>query len=86
MLISVPLVYNLLIIKMVLKSLEVSSGLKVNFSKSSIFILNGSKSFLELTGECLYFKMDTLPFKYLGLLVDEPEEEMNLGSSSYICL
>lgn len=56
-------------IKDVLRSFEYVSDLKVNFSKSSLFGVNVSRSFLDLGKDILHYKVDSLPFTFLGLFV-----------------
>lgn len=41
----------------------------MNFAKSCMFGVNVDMSFLDRNEEYLPYKVDTLPFKYLGLLV-----------------
>lgn len=53
-----------------------SSGLRVNFFKSSIYGLNLREDFLEATSVFLHCSIGLLPFKYLGTFVgDSPRKE-----------
>lgn len=60
---------NLWTIKTIHCGFELTSGLRVKFSKSSSIRVNSDQTFLDLTYEFLYYKKDSLPFKYLGLPV-----------------
>lgn len=76
MLIRVLFIENLLTINVVLKIFELALGLKVNFSKRHLFGVNVIRSFLELVEAFLHRKVDSLPFKYLGLFVgSNPKKE-----------
>ncbi|KAL8512525.1 hypothetical protein ACS0TY_018850 [Phlomoides rotata] len=48
---------------------EVSSGLKINFSKSAVFVFNRTDILHDETALLLNCKIGRLPFKYLGILV-----------------
>lgn len=41
----------------------------MNFAKSSLIRANSDQAFIDLACEFLHCKMDSIPFKYLGLLV-----------------
>lgn len=56
-------------IKAILRSFELTLGLRVNFHTSSLIEINVESSFLELAEDFLNCKIQTLPFRYLGLLV-----------------
>lgn len=61
---------NLKTIKCILRGFELASGLRVNFSKSSLIEVNCDQTFLNLACEFLHYKKESLIFKYLGLQVD----------------
>lgn len=67
---GVPLVDNLLTIKVILRSVESVSELKVNFAKSCLFGVNVYRPFMNRPYEFLQCKVGSLPFKYLGLSMD----------------
>lgn len=69
LLIGEPSVQNLWTMKVILRSFELASGLKVNFSKSSILGVNVSPLFLSLAEGFLHCKIGAVTFKYLGLPV-----------------
>jgi len=60
---------NLWPLKTILRCFELVSGLKVNFSKSSVMGVNVGEEFLRLAERFLYCKVGSLSFIYLGLLV-----------------
>jgi hypothetical protein len=60
---------NLWSLKAILRSFELASGLKVNFSKSSIIGVNVSTEFLGVAERFLHYKIGSVPFTYLGLPV-----------------
>jgi hypothetical protein len=60
---------NLWILKAILRSFEIVSGLKVNFSKSCVMGVNVSNDFIRLASVFLNCKVGSVPFKYLGLPV-----------------
>lgn len=60
---------NFCLIKAILKWFEVASGLRVDFSKISLIEVNIDSDFLDLDGDFLFSNQESLPFKYLGLLV-----------------
>lgn len=64
-----PTVGNMWAMKSILRSFELMSGLKVNFSKSSLIGVNVDVDFLPTAEGFLHCKVATLPFKYLGLPV-----------------
>ncbi|KAK2447294.1 hypothetical protein QL285_006665 [Trifolium repens] len=55
--------------KAILRWFELVSGLKVNFSKSSLIGVNVSSNFLHVAKNFLHCKLGSLPFTYLGLPV-----------------
>jgi len=61
---------NIRSLKAILILLEVISGLKVNFHKTRLVGVNVSASWLAETSVVLNYKARTLPFSYLGLLID----------------
>lgn len=60
---------NLISIKMILEIFELALGLKVNFSKICLFGVNVGRPLLDTEEDSLHSKMDSLPFKYLGVSV-----------------
>lgn len=52
-----------------LEGFELASGLKVNFHKSSLIEINFHPTFLELAHDFLHYKIEFVPFRYLGFLV-----------------
>jgi len=46
-----------------------TSGLKVNFHKSSLIGVNVPRDFMEAACGFLHCREGSIPFKYLGLLV-----------------
>jgi hypothetical protein len=57
---------NLWALKTILRCFEFVSGLKVNFSKSSVMGVNAGDEFLCLAERFLYCSVVTVPFTYLG--------------------
>jgi hypothetical protein len=70
-------VENLWVLKAVLRGFEMSSGLKVNFSKSCVIGVNISNEFLGMASEFLNCRIGRTPFKYLGLPVGASPRNMN---------
>lgn len=69
-------VANLWTLKAILRSFELVSGLKVNFTKSSVMGVNVSSDFLGVAERFLHCRVGSLPFKYLGLPVGaDPRKE-----------
>jgi len=64
-----PTVENLWLLKAVLRGLEMASGLKVNFHKSSLIGVNVQREFIEAACRFLHCREGVVPFKYLGLPV-----------------
>jgi hypothetical protein len=60
---------NLWALKAILRGFEMSSGLKVNFSKSSLMGINVPLDFMTVASTFLNCKIGSVPFKYLGLPV-----------------
>ncbi|MCI07485.1 LINE-1 reverse transcriptase like, partial [Trifolium medium] len=60
---------NLWTIKTLLRSFELVSGLKINFTKSKLYGLNVDARFLEAGSSFLSCRSDTIPFKFLGIPV-----------------
>ena len=60
---------NLWSIKTILRCFELASGLKVNFSKSSVMGVNVGNEFLGLVERFLYCRVGIVPFTYAGLPV-----------------
>jgi hypothetical protein len=60
---------NIWAIKSVLRTFELSSGLKVNFHKSKFYGLNTDDSFSSFVADFLHCEVGSYPFKFLGLPV-----------------
>lgn len=69
LLIGTPTLHNLWTKKAVLGCFDLASGLKVNFSKSSILGVNVSPLFLSSAERIRHCNIRVVPFKYLGLPV-----------------
>jgi hypothetical protein len=70
-------VENLWTLKAVLRGYEMTSGLKVNFSKSCVMGINVSDDFLGMASNFLNCRVGTTPFKYLGLPVGANPRKMS---------
>lgn len=64
-----PTVGNLWTMKALLRGFEMASGLKINFTKSSLIGVNVPSEFMAMACDFLVCSQESLPFKYLGLLV-----------------
>jgi len=53
-------------IKLVLYSYELMSGLKINFSKSEVILINGDNDLCLQYAELFNYQVGTFPIKYLG--------------------
>jgi hypothetical protein len=60
---------NLWSIKVILRSFELVSGMRINFVKSKLYGINVDTNFLEAGSSFLNCRADTLPFKFLGIPV-----------------
>lgn len=60
---------NLQALKTILRCFELSSGLKVNFSKSLFMGVNVGPEFLGMAERFLYCRIGSVPFTYLKLPV-----------------
>lgn len=60
---------SILTLKGILRGIELTIGILVNFSESSLIMVNSDQTFLDLSCEFFHYKMESLPFKYLGLPV-----------------
>jgi hypothetical protein len=58
---------NLWALKAILRGFEMASGLKVNFFKSGLLGVNVSSEFMASTSTFLNCRLESIPFKYLGL-------------------
>lgn len=58
-------------IKAILCAFELTSDVRVNFSKISLIGVNSNPDFLELACGFLHYEQGSLPFKYIGLPVRE---------------
>jgi len=64
---SSPSYHNVLVIKAILRSFELVSGLRVNFHKSRVGAVGISELDLLVYFKCLNSRKMDLPFKYLGM-------------------
>jgi len=62
-----PTYQNVLVIKAMLRSFELVSGLRVNFHKSTVGAVGVSDLDLRVFSNCLNSRLMGLPFKYLGM-------------------
>ncbi|MCH80186.1 LINE-1 reverse transcriptase like, partial [Trifolium medium] len=60
---------NLWSIKIVLRSFELVTGLKVNFFKSKLYGVNLDDNFLRASSDFLHCGVDSIPFRFLGIPV-----------------
>ncbi|CAJ2677955.1 unnamed protein product [Trifolium pratense] len=60
---------NLWSIKVLLRSFELVSGLRINFVKSKLYGINIDVNFLEAGSSFLSCSSDSIPFKFLGIPV-----------------
>lgn len=60
---------NLWSIKIILRSFELVSGLRVNFHESKIIGINTPETFLDGGATFLHCKTKTTPFNFLGIMV-----------------
>lgn len=67
-------------IKAILRGFNISSGLGVNFHKSSLIRINVNPSLLLLAKGFMYSKIESLPFWYLGLLVGTNPRIESIGT------
>lgn len=61
---------NLWTIKTIQCGFEPALGLCMNFPQSSLIGVNSNLAFLDLACDFLHCNQDSIPFKYLGILVD----------------
>jgi len=64
-----PSCYNVLVVKVILRSFEVVSGLRVNFHKSVVGLVGISQLDVLVFSKCLNCRQMEMPFKYLGMLI-----------------
>ena len=62
-------VQNVLTIKAILRCYELASGLKINFHKSNLAIINIEKTSFDCCARILNCSQMTLPFKYLSMVI-----------------
>ncbi|XP_045810014.1 uncharacterized protein LOC123904385 [Trifolium pratense] len=60
---------NLWTIKIVLRSFEIVSGLKVNFYKSKLYGIKLEDNFLRASLAYLHCEVESIPFRFLGIRV-----------------
>jgi hypothetical protein len=70
-------VENLWTMKALLRGFEMASGLKINFSKSSLIGVNIPEDFMAMACSFLSCSEGSLPFKYLGLPVGANPKRMS---------
>jgi len=64
-----PSYHNVLVIKAILRSFELVSGLRFNFYKSTVGVVGISKSDKLVYSNCLNSRQMDLPFKYIGMSI-----------------
>jgi len=64
-----PSYHNVLVIKAIMRSFELVSGLRVNFHKSTVGVVGISELDLLVYSKCLNSRQMDLPFKYLGMSI-----------------
>jgi len=62
---------NVQIIKSILRSFELVSGLKINFSKSSFGVIGKSEQWAEEAADYLNCRILASPFSYLGIPIGD---------------
>ncbi|XP_019432893.1 PREDICTED: uncharacterized protein LOC109339826 [Lupinus angustifolius] len=60
---------NVLVLKSILKCFELTSGLKINFHKSSFICVKSNPGFVQMTVNKLFCGVGSIPFKFLGIHV-----------------
>lgn len=70
-------VQNLWTMKAILRGFQMVSGLKINFSKSSLVGINVSEDFMAMACDFLNCSAGSIPFKYLGLPVSANMRSMS---------
>ena len=68
-----------LVIKAILRSFELVSGLRVNFHKSTIGAMGISELDLLVYSKCLNNRKMDLPFKYLGMSIGGNPGDVSFG-------
>ncbi|GKV29207.1 hypothetical protein SLEP1_g38153 [Rubroshorea leprosula] len=76
---------NIHTVKDILKWFELMSGLRINFSESSIFGYNVSEKWLKGSAGMLQCRVGRAPFLYLGLPVDELNKKISWVKWEYVC-
>jgi len=66
-----PSYHNVLVIKAILRSFELVSGLRVNFHKSTVGAVGISEIDKIVYSKCLNSQQMDLPFKHLGIVIGE---------------
>lgn len=62
---------------------QLASSLQINFSKSTLIRVNFDPAILDLTCDFLHCQLESLMFKYLGILVGgQPPLVLYMGTSS----
>jgi hypothetical protein len=67
--------------KAILRGFELASGLKVNFGKSNVMVVNNSGDFLGVAEMFLQYSRAFLPFTYLGLPVGANARKLSTWQS-----
>jgi len=81
-----PTIENLWLLKAVLRGFEMTSGLKVNFHKSSLIGVNVQRDFMDAACKFLHCREGVVPFKYLGLSVGANSRKMSTWGNKYVSL
>ncbi|GKV31443.1 hypothetical protein SLEP1_g40129 [Rubroshorea leprosula] len=76
---------NIRTVKDILKWFELRSGLRINFSKSSIFGYNVPEKWLKGSVGMLHCRVGRAPFLYLGLPIDELNKKIAWVKWEYVC-
>jgi len=70
---------NVKTIKSILRAFELSSGLKINYGKSSFGVLGQSEQWKLQAASYLNCRIMPLPFSYLGIPIGANPEEVPIG-------
>jgi len=60
---------NVFIIKVILRCYELASGMKINFHKSKLAVINIERNTYDCYARTLNCTQISIPFKYLGMMV-----------------
>ena len=70
---------NVKTIKLILRAFELSSGLKINYGKSSFGVLGQSEQWKLQAASYLNCRIMPLPFSYLGIPIGANPKEVPMG-------